>query len=234
MPMPATTLEKFWASMDRDNADGCWAWMPKYPQFVYQGKTWRIQRLAFTVINGEVPEENRVRSTCKNSRCCNPEHLYLAGAGRNPNGPEDFWAKVDQPKDGCWEWQGSLRNDGYGQFMMDGVQWGTHRLAYSLVVGQIPAGLLVCHHCDNPKCCRPDHLYAGTVSDNAGDRERRNRRPVRRGVDVPTSVLTEEDVRAIRSLALVGWPDREIADRFGVHLVTINKVVNRKTWKHVV
>ncbi len=83
--------------------------------------------------------------------------------------------------DGCWEWLG-FRNPtkhSYGLIRVDGRMERVHRVAYRLFVGPIPEGKHILHHCDNPPCWRPEHLYAGVPLDNAHDRERRGRSKVK-------------------------------------------------------
>lgn len=81
---------------------------------------------------------------------------------------------------GCWEWQRYRMPNGYGKIGDRGVMLYTHRVAYEMFVGPIPAGLLVCHHCDNRRCCNPEHLFTGTESDNAQDALRKGRLGLRR------------------------------------------------------
>jgi hypothetical protein len=92
-----------------------------------------------------------------------------------------FWSYI-QKSDGCWLWMRALDKDGYGDCHRAGVAKGAHRIAFALTYGSIPNGLSVLHKCDNPRCCRPDHLYAGTPADNVRDREERRRgeRPYQR------------------------------------------------------
>lgn len=89
----------------------------------------------------------------------------------------NFWSRVDiQSPEACWEWIGSRTTRGYGQFYIP--ELGTksaHRIAYTLVCGDIPEGLLVCHSCDNPPCCNPTHLWTGTWKDNSQDMLNKNR-----------------------------------------------------------
>jgi len=76
--------------------------------------------------------------------------------------------------EGCWEYGGKIRTDGYGSvYINDGTRKGAqalaHRVVYEGMVGPIPEGMFLCHHCDNPKCVRPDHIFVGTDADNKAD-----------------------------------------------------------------
>lgn len=77
----------------------------------------------------------------------------------------NFWRFADQSGD-CWIWVGRSMSNGYGRFSHKGRDWLAHRLAYTLAKGDIPAGLVIDHLCQNKMCVRPDHLEAVTQKEN--------------------------------------------------------------------
>lgn len=173
----------------------------------------------------------------------------LTGKTKVQGSAEDrFWAKVDRHgADECWEWTAHRQRQGYGQFAMDrgGTRWRTemaHRVALEFSGVEVPADRLACHHCDNPPCCNPAHLYVGTHGDNARDREQRSAwsltmlRPEQRsrGESIGTAKLDEDSVREIRRLYDAGAISQaRLGEMFGVHQTKISEVVRRRTWKHV-
>lgn len=76
---------------------------------------------------------------------------------------------------GCLEWQGALDPNGYGAVRFCGRKVGAHRAVASLLLGGIPKGLHICHHCDNRRCLNPKHLFIGTRKHNMQDCVRKGR-----------------------------------------------------------
>lgn len=144
------------------------------------------------------------------------------------------WEKVDvRSLDECWPWQGSVSVGGYGRIQVGGRPEMATRVIWALAHGEDPRPLHILHHCDNPPCCNPLHLFKGTTADNHADRDRKGRNV--RGERVNTAKLTESDVRAIRAEA-VGAERGDysaIARKYGITGVMVGLIVRRQSWKHV-
>jgi len=99
----------------------------------------------------------------------------------------------------CWLWTGFKGTKGYGMFSINHRSRRAHRVAYELFIGPIPTGMLVCHDCDNPGCVNPDHLYAGTQSDNIQDSVRKGRHSgLRYGERHSQARISNREVEEIR------------------------------------
>lgn len=160
-----------------------------------------------------------------------------------------FWSHVDrgEPEE-CWEWTARRSAQGYGQFTVKrgGARYKhvvASRFAFELAHGKAPDNWAL-HHCDNPPCCNPAHIYDGTPAENSADMIRRRRsgwhsgkyatRNTARGSRSGMAKLTEQDVIGIRArYAAGGVSQQALADEFGVNQTKISDVVRGKTWKHV-
>ena len=166
--------------------------------------------------------------------------------------PERFWRHVDK-SGGCWVWRGGKDRRGYGLFRGHRSKMvRAHRFSWELHNQDvIPEGMLVCHHCDNPPCVRPDHLFVGTVQDNSDDMilkgrssrcgnsglqngsyTRPDKRP--RGERSGVHKVSNEQVRAIRTM----WATSELSQTsigalFGLTGSNVSCIVRRKTWRHI-
>ncbi len=127
--------------------------------------------------------------------------------------------------------------DGYGRFSSTsdgrrGVRQA-HRIALEALLGRrLDAHEVACHHCDNPSCVRPDHLYAGSTLTNARDAVARGQQP--RGERHGLAKLTADRVREIRDWYATGsWTQRGLARHFGVSQAVVNDIIVGRTWRHV-
>lgn len=127
---------------------------------------------------------------------------------------------------GCWEWKLARNGLGYGYYGDNTgpkhVTRKAHRLAFELANGHLPGAVL--HRCDNPPCCNPAHLFAGTLSDNVQDMLAKGRG----GMAVLTWVQADE----IRSALASGTKGRKLALIYGVTEHAISKIKRGKTWRN--
>ena len=154
-----------------------------------------------------------------------------------------FWSKVDvRGDDECWVWTGATARRGYGAFaprkgklmVASRFSWEMHKAE------QIPDGLWVLHHCDNPPCVNPKHLYLGTRQENMDDMVRRRRHWAHRGELITQGVkngrakLTDRDIVEIREIYALGNVSQpELGRRYGVVHASIGNIVRRDSWRHV-
>ena len=138
-------------------------------------------------------------------------------------------------KTGCWEWQKSLV-DGYGRLRVRRKLVLAHRFAFQTFIGPVPDNSMVCHTCDNPRCCNPWHLFIGDNSSNQQDRVCKGRwsAPVDlRGEHHPRAKLSAHAVSSIRLRASAGESQKALGVEFGISQSMVSLIVRRKKWSHV-
>lgn len=135
---------------------------------------------------------------------------------------------VNQETD-CWEWLGGTDRDGYGIVSIDNKTKRVHRVMYDLYFGSIDPDLVICHVCDNPVCCNPEHLFQGTIKDNSEDMVEKGRSL--KGERNVKTALRWEEVEDIKRMYAEGMKQREIAAMYGMTQQAISGIVSGKNWK---
>lgn len=147
---------------------------------------------------------------------------------------ERFYSKINKngivllENSPCWEWIADKDNRGYGHFWKGGETVYAHRVAYELAHGDIPDGLLICHICNNPSCCNPDHLYLGTGSDNIKQAVNEGRLVTIKGERHTNAKLSDEEVIKIRNLLEDGCSQSQISELFGICQQHVSKINTNK------
>lgn len=147
-----------------------------------------------------------------------------------------FWNHVSKT-DWCWNWTGTLNENGYGLVSVRiGRDDWRHRLAHRVsadMAGMDIVGKAVLHRCDNPRCVRPDHLVPGTHADNVRDMDSKGRRGSLKGSKHGRAKLTEFQVQEIRRRRDSGERGIDLAREFGVSPSAIVWITKGKHWRHV-
>lgn len=158
-------------------------------------------------------------------QACFGEALAGRGVVNKLSMEESFWRWVSRG-DGCWEWKGAKDKDGYGILTFRGKTYRANRVSLQLDGRPAGKGTYACHHCDNPACVNPRHLYPGTPSQNVADARRRKRL----AVGERRSKLTNDQVLAIR-----GDPRSctQVCKDYGVSHSLISMIRSYRIWKHL-
>jgi hypothetical protein len=239
MNIPPDVIEKFWKSVEKTNY--CWNWkglidIKGRPCIKYKSKDYKPRRISLIIANKKLADNENVHTLiCQNKLCVNPDHLVFGTEAR-------FWSKVqklNEANESCWVWTGNHSNKMYGKFSYRKdnkiIYIRAHVYSWELANNftlKKKIGHFVCHKCDHPWCVNPDHLFLGNAKENAEDKVMKGR--VARGEKIGNSKLTEIKIKEIRSLHNNGSNTKELANLFDVKILTIQRIVKRRSWKHII
>ena len=160
-----------------------------------------------------------------------------------PGWVEQFWSKVAvKSKDQCWEWLGARYHGKYGYFKGrvrhpetdQPIGLAAHRYSYLLHNKEMPFDLFVCHHCDNPGCVNPHHLYLGSCQRNTQDACDRGLIGHVKGSRHGRSKLNEQQVEQIYIQFYVYQESKkDIAKKMGVSYCIVDNILTGYRWKHL-
>jgi HNH endonuclease len=147
---------------------------------------------------------------------------------------EKFWSKINKTE-GCWLWTG-VTAQGYGRAHLRGMKSAlTHRIAWELTTGApVPEGLCVCHHCDNPPCCNPSHLFLGTRGENNSDSAKKGRHT--HGEEHSHAKLTAAQVLAIRAEYAANpyyGHQKDLCKKYNTCRTEVWHILHRTIWKEL-
>jgi uncharacterized protein (DUF433 family) len=215
-----------------DLTTGCWSYTGRvdskgFAKATIKQKEISVHREIYQFLNGRLPTEQVVTQTCLNRRCVNPEHLK-SGLQKDVSPKPDHFCHTFvtlatktriNPHTNCWEWQGCVAPDGYGQVSKEDKTWPVHRLMYTFLHGDISKDIQVCHVCDVRHCLNPEHLFLGTAKDNYDDMVSKGRRVTRE------FSLSPDQKRQAIQMRQQGLRRPEIAEYFDVSETVIYRVL---------
>lgn len=137
---------------------------------------------------------------------------------------------IPEPNSGCRLWEGSGDEKGYGFLTVNGRNWRVHRLRWTLVRGQIPKELEVCHKCDVRCCINLDHLSLDTHAGNMADMKAKGRQRACRGETNPSVKLS---VSQVQKILAERRPWQAVAADYEISKTQYNRILRGVGWKHL-
>lgn len=159
------------------------------------------------------------------------------GRNRKYTLAEKFEARVIRgAPDACWPIEGAKGNPAGHVHISTGsavkppyIRVYAHVYAWEQAHGRFkPAGTVVMHTCDNPRCCNPAHLQLGTQRENILDSIDKGRYNA-----FGRQKLNATKVHEIRAMAKAGELQRVIAAKFGIARHSVSAIVNNRSWQHL-
>lgn len=154
---------------------------------------------------------------------------------KKPLRPDEMEGLADALKIPCVIWDKGKSDNGYGKIYVGKIQKQAHRWAFQYGYGYEPKRLNVCHHCDNPGCVNPHHLFDGTQKENLRDMKNKGREykqgPL--GERNAATIYTRQSVSKMRKLFMSGTKINDLTKTFGGSYQSIWAIVNYQTWTHI-
>ena len=174
------------------------------------------------------------------AKYCSRDCHYAACDNRTNciKNPSRFWDNVDKngpipphmPHLGpCWLWTAG-KADGYGSLRDRNRNRRAHRISYEISFGD-PGEFFVCHHCDNPSCVNPSHLFLGTTQENTADMMKKGRHAV--GEAMHNTKINESQAREIFALYHSSMSSQKIAEKFGISRSQVDNIGHKVAWRHI-
>lgn len=150
---------------------------------------------------------------------------------------ERIFSRREILENGCWKYSGFKNEKGYGKIQIGRTPRSVHRIIWAFFNGREPkANYFICHHCDNPSCFNPDHLFEGTPKDNSQDMIRKGRAFLQknpetyRGKKHPRVRMTKKELELIEKLLKTNMTQKQIGLEVGFSQSKISEIRNKKSW----
>lgn len=128
----------------------------------------------------------------------------------------------------CWFFKNSTSGI-YSKIWWNKKWYSAHRCSYEVFVGPIKDGMHVLHKCDQPKCINPEHLFLGTIQDNAKDRQQKSRNV--KGEKCHLSKFTDKQIKEMRLLKQEGFTYVRLSRIFNCTMSHLLYVIKQKVRK---